>query len=1177
MLGIIALRGRPFFAIASCALLLFSCQLTFDLRRVAAVRGTITRTEIIDRNLATLDDDVLTLEIGQERYMLTHDEHYLEPCVAAVADLPKRINALREVTANPTSRANLEQLASVMTAKLDDFARTVDLERHGQHDAAMRIVLDGGGRRLMGEFRGLSANSIVSELRQRDDGLARVGAIFAQLLWTVISGVAATILLLGAYTWRSTRRFVQGMAFNAVTDSPVAARGDEAPALQPLSGSNETFRIVVDSVKDHTIFMLDTEGRVVTWNLTAERLIGYRGDEIVGQHYSIFYPQPDVIDGKPECDLRMANEQGRIESETWRVRKDGTRFLANVVITAMHSPARRLEGFVLVMRDGADHGRVKQEKDALHARLERIIAGMRDGIFEGVDVATGTTLWVSARYWEILGYDAGNMPETVAETTLLGLVHPDDLPRVLESFRNSGTGNGIVSVDHRMRTAQGEWRWMHLRSNANVDANGNRAGFWGTLQDISERKRSEERLARQEALLASTSRIAGVGGWEYDVAAATFLGSQVVLDICGWGPGEAPSPERVLHLYPPGAREIVVDAMSAAVSDAKPFDVIVPIVTASVRHRWVRVVGEPQLRDGKTVRIAGAFQDVTDLHDAAEALRESRDAAESASRTKSDFLATMSHEIRTPLNGVIGMTGLLLETALNPEQREFAEIARSSGESLLALINDILDFSKIESGSLELECIEFELRSVIDETVDAIALRASEKHLEVLVDVNRACPQSVRGDPTRLRQILLNLLSNAVKFTDVGDITLTVSPAPASEGRLALDVSVQDSGIGIPEERIDRLFTPFTQADVSTTRRHGGTGLGLSICRRLITAMGGTISIDSQPSIGTTFRFQIVLYPSSNTVAALQTPVHWPIRALLVDDHPVNLRILSAQLRSWGVTVETASDAEGALIRWDALAAAGMTPQIAILDHHMPGHDGHWLGTQIRQRDQDRLCKLVLLSSLDARFRSIDRGSFNRAIAKPVKRDTLYRLLVELTGGQPSPRPAGAIEPARFDGLRALLVDDNPVNQKIGSQLLLRMGFHVTPAWNGRQALDLLRVERFDIVLMDCQMPEMDGYDATRALRRADSGVLDCGVPVIAMTANALSSDRDRCLLAGMNDYLTKPINRTQLSATLRNVIEHASAAAQPAPALDEDADSAGAGANDPNVLDIDGLHERRR
>jgi len=908
----IAARVWQLFAISACALLLLAGIVFWDLQRVATLRETFPRAEIIERNLLTLTGDLLDMQIGQVGYLRTHDEHHLEACEPAVADAPQRIDALRQDLANPTSLAELARLAPVVTAKLDEFARTVNLERSGQHDAAMRAVFESGGRGSMEELRELSHTIVVIELRQRDEGRARVNAIFAQLLWTVISGGAATILLLFAYTWATRKR---------------GRRDAEAQALLELRANNEV--------------------------------------------------------------------------------------------------------------------------DALHSRLKRIIAAMRDGLYEGVAGAAGTTLWVSARFWEILGHNARDMPEAVAESALVGMVHPDDLPTVLDDLVKND-----VSVELRMRTAQGAWLWVHLRSTADIDASGNKVGFWGSLQDISERKRNEERL------------------------------------------------------------------------------------------------------------------------------HEARDAAESASRAKSEFLATMSHEIRTPLNGVIGMTGLLLETALNADQREFAQIARSSGESLLGLINNILDFSKIESGSLELESIDFDLRGVIDETVDATALQASEKHLEVVVDVDLTCPQYVRGDPTRLRQILLNLLSNAVKFTEVGDITLTVSPAAAPEGRLALEMSVQDSGIGIPVDRIGRLFTPFTQADASTTRRHGGTGLGLSICRRLITAMGGTINIDSRPGIGTTFHFQILVDRSSNAVTVKRPSLPWPTRALLVDDHPVNLRILRAQLQSWGVAVVTANDAEEALLRWDAMAAAGEIPQLAILDHHLPGHDGDWLGLQIRERDPAGTCKLVLMSSLDSHLRT-DHGPFDRTSPKPVKRDTLYNLLVELTGGNASPQPAGAIESARFDGLRALLVDDNSVNQKLGTQLLVRMGFHVTAAWNGRQALQLLRAERFDVVLMDCQMPEMDGYDATRALRRADSGVLDCAVPIIAMTANALAGDRERCVAAGMNDYLAKPVNRTQLSAALRTLLKPPAAVAGTSASTSTSASaSAGAGAcavadaHDPSALDLAQLHE---
>jgi PAS domain S-box-containing protein len=852
---------------------------------------------------------------------------------------------------------------------------------------------------------------------------------------------------------------------------------------------------------------------------------------------------------------------GRLTSDPiGRANVDRISGVVNAKLKELDNTLQRAAAHHAAMEGGG--GKRLMDEFRVQTRLERLIAGMRDGLFEGEGVSTGATLWVSARFWEILGYVARDMPENLAGNTLFEMVHPDDLPRVHDAIENPTNANTTVSVEHRMRTAQGGWIWVHMRSTADVDPSGKTMRFRGSLQDISERKRTEERLVRQEALLAATSRMAGVGGWEYDTATATLVGSKTVFDICEWAAGEAPPLARALEFYPPEARETVSNAMSAAITDAKPFDFVVPFVGAKGRRRWVRSVGEPECRDGKTVRIIGAFQDVTEMREAAEALRAARDVAESASRTKSDFLANMSHEIRTPLNGVIGMTGLLLETPLNSDQREFAEIARSSGESLLALINNILDFSKIESGSLELENIDFDLRSVIDETVDAIALLAAEKQLEVLVDVDLACPQSVRGDPTRLRQILLNLLSNAVKFTETGDVTLTVSPAAAPLGRLALAVSVEDSGIGIPAEQIGKLFTPFTQADASTTRRHGGTGLGLSICRRLITAMGGTISLDSEPGRGTTFRFHLLLDPSSTqSRAAQQLTTRGPIRVLLVDDHPVNLRILTTQLRGWGAAVESAENAAEGLLRWDAMAAAGQVPQLAILDHQLPGHDGDWLGWQRRERDSAGQCKLVLLSSLASQFRSGDRSPFDRSVAKPVKGDVLFRLVSELTGGQSTPSPNETTEAAQFKGSRALLVDDNPVNQKLGERLLVRMGFEITQAWNGLQALERLQSQRFDVVLMDCQMPEMDGYEATRALRRAGSGVLDPSVPVIAMTAHAMSGDRDRCLAAGMNDYVSKPINPTQLRAVLRAVINLPPAAAGAAP------DRGGAG--DPAVLDL--------
>jgi len=474
-------------------------------------------------------------------------------------------------------------------------------------------------------------------------------------------------------------------------------------------------------------------------------------------------------------------------------------------------------------------------------------------------------------------------------------------------------------------------------------------GMYALVVDITERKNAESRLQQHEARLATMSRMSEIGCWELDRDGTSPFWSDMVYRIHDLPVGHAPPLENALDFYPAGSREVVTKTIEAAFEHGKGFDFVVPFVTAQGRHRWVRSIGQPQMVDGKCSRIVGAFQDVTEARQAEENLRIAKDAAEAANRAKSDFLANMSHEIRTPLNGVIGMTGLLLDSPLGAQQREYAEIVRSSGESLLALINDILDFSKIEAGHLELEKIDFDIQSVVEDSIDAVALRASEKNLDLLADIEPSMPRYFRGDPLRMRQVLLNLLSNGIKFTGSGEVDLCVSAAPAGDGAMKLNFAVRDSGIGIPADRINTLFAPFIQADSSTTRKFGGTGLGLSISKRLAEAMGGNITVTSAVGKGSTFTFSLILERSSGVVAG---PARLPLagmRILVVVGHRTRRRTLERQLAAERCELTFASSAEEGLVEYRQMLRADRSPRAVLIDHELADHSGSWLANAIRE------------------------------------------------------------------------------------------------------------------------------------------------------------------------------------------------------------------------------------
>jgi PAS domain S-box-containing protein len=657
-------------------------------------------------------------------------------------------------------------------------------------------------------------------------------------------------------------------------------------------------------------------------------------------------------------------------------------------------------------------------------------------------------------------------------------------------------------------------------------------------QENAKVKQSQALLQKSEAKFRTLGESApdcifladSIGQWVYCNSPWTKMTGLTPAESLGHGW------TRGLH---PQDKENILEQWGQAVRERKGFSQEFRLLTPAGEILWVSCRTAPIQYEpgdsGGSGGYAGSIKDVSRYKEAEEALRRAKSEAEAAVKAKGEFLAKMSHEIRTPMNGVIGMTSLLADTEMTSQQREYTETIRRSAESLLLLINDVLDFSKVEARKLIFEIIDFNLQETIEGSLELLAETAQAKNIELAGFVLADVPTQLRGDPGRLRQVFVNLVSNAVKFTEYGEVVVSVANLAETETHVDLRIEVRDTGIGIPVEIQPHLFQVFSQADSSTTRKYGGTGLGLAISKQLIELMGGQIGFNSTPGQGSTFWFTARFEKQPTPAKAASEPINLSnLHVLIVDDNNTNRRILEDQMQAWGIRATCAAGAQEALEKLQD--ATEHRFDIVLLDMHMPGMNGISLAEVIKADSRLARARVIILTSLGQMMsdEQLARIGIDACLVKPVKQARLYECL---TGMRALPRklPAaqaesGAPPPA---SLRVLLAEDNVINQKVAVAQLRKLGYSPDVASNGLEALEASKRARYDVILMDCQMPHMDGYEVSRQIRLREQ--IEGGKPVyiIAMTANAMQGDREKCLEAAMNDYLSKPVKNSDLKAAL--------------------------------------------
>ncbi len=735
--------------------------------------------------------------------------------------------------------------------------------------------------------------------------------------------------------------------------------------------------------------------------------------------------------------------------------------------------------------------------------------------------------------------------------------HADDL-RVMETRQP-------VDTIEANQTPAGDRIHVHVIKTPLYDAAGQVVGIQGIYWDETDRKKTEEALAYERDLLRALLENIPDRIYFKDVKSRFLRISTSMARRLGVNEPSEVFGKTDFDFYPQTlAQEFFADEQRIIVTGQPLINKLERITDRDGHMSWASVTKVPLYnKSGVVTGIIGISRDISKLKEAEAALEHARDAALEHARVKSEFLANMSHEIRTPMNAITGMTDFLLDTELDEEQREFAETVRSSTDTLLGIINDILDFSKIEAGKLSVETIDFDLRETIEETVEMLAQRAQAKDVELIYSLDDDVPSALRGDARRIRQVLTNLVTNAVKFTARGEVVVRVAKRSETDQEVHLRFTVTDTGIGMAEKTLPLIFRSFTQADGSTTRKYGGTGLGLSISKQLVEMMRGTIGVESRLGTGSTFWFDLPFEKQAVGATPEAIPDFQNLRVLVVDDNAAHRGVLQHQLGRWRFRSDGAADAPEALRQLRAAAEAQDPFTIALIDMQLPGMDGLTLATAIKNEPSLAGTRTVILAPFGQRLdhELMEESGVSQCVIKPAKRSRLLDALITSTHTEtlhaPQAAARGTARVARAQpvvALKILLAEDNAVNQKLALRQLQKLGYSAHAVGNGAEVLQELEREPYDVILMDCQMPELDGYEVTRRIRDHEKRSAGQRPPVyiIAITAHAMDGDREHCLSAGMNDYLTKPLHIAHLEAALARAVRRRPAAPEvAAPALD--------------------------